>query len=541
MRYLWIAATLVGMIGGAGQTAIQVRPLIHEDALSYRGAYQVELIQQQGTASGALIAADQQGHQWVYPLDLTASARKRLYLSLDVAHRYAPRWTAPRLEWRDAESKVQRIEAPTLLPLHLPIVVVGNLKGGLEFLNDQQVAFLSTRLRLSEANVPMQVYYWRPSDLPDDWRALLEVPILVLTEGAETLNDAQLRALRLWLNAGGTLVLNLGAFSSWRATPFASLITAEPDGLFAPFMPDMPQLGLFWRRVGQGMLLLFSGDVGSARWRARPELRTMFQAIASSSRLPSELLTQRVEAGTERFVGVMPYERLDGGIGVLALYGLGVWVLSAQLRRQRRLATVFKPLIGLTALTCVAVWLLAPRLPQSKPIVNRVVLQSAILPTVEVGTLRTHLPAGHHQITLPEDALVVSIQVQPFTPLIIRDAAAPQLELHCKSHTRVAIGFVCPVEQPPRVQLKRLGQFATLRNLTNEPLRSLQLYNDWFLIGESAPLQHLESLLPRQEARFRVSETLSAWLRTPLPPSDASVFIAGKPVQEVRSLWISIP
>ncbi|GIV05497.1 MAG: hypothetical protein KatS3mg016_1072 [Fimbriimonadales bacterium] len=540
MRRLWITAALVGVVGGAGQTVIQVRPLVHEDAISYRGAYQVALIQQQGSTSGTLIATDQQGHQWVYPLDLAASARKQLYLSLDVANRYAPRWRAPRLEWHDSESKSQRIETPTLLPRHLPIVVVGNLKGGLEFLNDQQVQFLTRRLRSSESNIPIRVYYWRPSELPDDWRALLEAPILVLAEGAETLNDAQLRALRLWLNAGGTLVLSLGAFSSWRATPFAPLITAEPHGLFTPFMPDMPQIELSWRRVGQGMLLLFSGDIGSAQWRARPELLTMFQTIASSSRLPSELLTRRVEAGTEGFVGAMPYERLDGGMVVLALYGLGVWVLSAWLRRRRRLAAVFKPLVGLTVLSCVVVWLLAPRLPQDQPIVYRAVLQSAIQPTVEAGVLMAHLEAGRHQITLPEDAFVVSIQVQPFTPIVIRDAAAPQLELHCKSHTRVAIGFVCPVEQPPRVQLQRSGWFATLRNLTNEPLQSLQFYDDWFLMGESVPHQHIESLPPRQQARCRVSKS-SSWLRTPLPPSEASVFIEGKPVQEVRSLWASIP
>lgn len=540
MRRLWVAALLVGIIGGAGQTAIQVRPFLHEDAIAYRGVYRVEATQQQGSTRGTLIATDQQGHQWVYPLDLAASARKRLYLSLDVANRHAPRWTAPRLEWRDSESKVQRIEMPILLPLHLPIVVVGNLRGGLEFLNDQKVQFLTQRLRSSETNVPIRVYYWRPSELPDDWRALLEVPILVLTEGAETLSDAQLRALRLWLNAGGTLVLNLGAFSSWRATPFASLITAEPQGLFEPFMPDMPQIGLFWRRVGQGMLLLFSGDIGSAQWRARPELRTMFQAVASSSRLPSELLTRRVEKGTERFVGAMPYERLDGGIVILALYALGVWVLSAWLRRRRRLASVFKPLVGWTALSCVAVWLLAPRLPQSTPIVYRAVLQSAVQPTVEAGVLIAHLRAGRHQITLPEDACVVSIHVQPFTPIVIRDAASPQLELDCKSHTRVAIGFISPVEEPPRVQLQRSRQFATLRNLTNEPLQSLQLYDDWFLMGESVPLQQIESLPPRQQARCRVSKS-SSWLRVPLPPSKASVLIEGNPVQEVRSLWASIP
>lgn len=540
MRRLGIIALLVGVVGGAGQTAIHVRPLVHEDAISYRGAYQVELIQQQGSTSGALIATDRQGHRWVYPLDLAANSRKRLSLSLDLASTWTSRWTAPRLEWHDTGAKAQRIEMPTLLPLHLPIVVVGNLKGGLEFLNDQQVSFLSGRLKSSDETVPMRVYYWRPSELPDDWRALLEVPILVLVEGAETLNDAQLRALRLWLNAGGTLVLNLGAFSSWRASPFASFIMAEPQSLFLPLLPDMPSLRVFWRRVGQGRLILVSGDVGSAQWRARPELGTMFQTIASSSGLPSELLTRRVEAGTERFVGGMPYERLDGGIGVLAFYGLGVWWLSARLRRQRRLAAVFKPLVGLTATGCVAVWLLAPRLPQEQPIVYRAVLQSAIQPTVEAGVLMATFVAGHYQITLPEDALVVRIQVQPFTPLTIRDAVKPQLELHCKSRTRVAIGFVYPVEQPPRVQLQRLGQFALLRNLTNERLQSLQLYDDWSLIDARAPLQQLEPLQPYRETRFRVPTTHTLWLRTPLPPSDASVIIPGEPVQEVRFLWASM-
>lgn len=541
MRRWWTVALLMGVFGAAGQTEIRVRPLVHEDALSYRGVYQVEITQQQSSTSGALIAIDRKGHQWVYPLDLAANARKRLYLRLELFSLWESRGTTPRLEWRDIGAKIQHIEAPTLLPLHLPIVVVGNLKGGLEFLNDQQVRFISRRLGSGEDTVPMRVYYWRPSELPDDWRALLEVPILVLTEGAETLNDAQLRALRVWLNAGGTLVLNLGAFPSWRATPFASLITAEPQGLFAPFMPDMPQLGLIRRSVGRGQLLLFSGDVGSAQWRARPELLPMFQAIAASSVLPSEGLMRRVEKGAERLRGGMPYERLDSGFAVLALYGLGVWVLNAHLRRQRRLAAVFRPLVGLTALGCVAVWVLAPRLPQGNPIVHRAVFQSAIQPTAEVGVLMANFRAGRHQITLPEDAFVVSAQVQPFTPLVIHDALKPQLELHCKSHTRVAIGFIRPVSLSPRLQTQRVGQFATLRNLTHEQLQRLQIYSDWFLIDEQTPLQQFEALRPQQEARLSMSTAPRMWLRVPLPASDASVFIAGEPVQGVRFLWVSVP
>lgn len=537
-RWVWC---LLCVAQGAAQTTIRARPLLHEDALAYRGAYVVDIERRGGDVRGTLIVRDALETQYLYELDLPANARKRLYLNVATQPPLGSlrRAHAPRLEWQSAAGERVLIDAPSPLPMQLPIVVVGDLIGGLETLNQKQGRAISV-LAPTEQNMqlPLKVYYWRVSDLPDDWRALLEVPILVLTEGSETLTDAQQRALHIWLNAGGTLVIDKSAFTNWRATPFAALI--------APAQPETPYLeleqGLLYRRVGQGVLYLVEGDRRAERIRKRlePALLRIVQGVM----LLSEQLTRYSEGWKEHATPPLQLARLEYGIAVLIVYGSAVWLLSAWLRRRRRLASVFKPLLGLTVIACTAVVLLAPRPPQTTPVVVHSVFQSDAAPTLEYSVLFATLRAGKHRLTLPDESLLLDAQTQPFAPLRVRySTAPPEAELHCRVRTTVMLSFARPTPSAAYLSVQRIGEQLILRNVGRETLQVVALQLRRMPSTPVETVWRTERMMPNQTVSVPLppsARTGRLWVLATLPRRAPAIALEGQPVQEVSYLFVGV-
>lgn len=543
-RLLWC---LLCVAQGAAQTTIRARPVLHEDALAYRGVYVVDVQRRGGDTRGVLIVRDALGVQSTYELDLAANARKRLYLNIAIqrprgnSHRVG----APRIEWQSMDGERTPIDTPSPAPIHLPIVVVGDLIGGLETLNRQSVEVSSILApRDKNSRVPLKVYYWRASDLPDDWRALLELPFLVLTEGAETLTDAQLRALYTWLNAGGTLLIDTGAFINWRATPFAELIA--PTQFATPYQPahrtqDAPKL--LYRRVGRGILYLYEGNLRMARADNRHE--PILLRIAQGVVLPSEQLQREFQAWVEAARPPTRYARVWAGIAVLCAYAAAVWLLSAWLRRRRRLASVFKPLAGLTLIASVAIALLAPRLPQRNPVVMHTVYQNDTTPTLEFSVLSATLGAGRYRLTLPDDALLLEARTQPSASLSVRySTAPPEAQLRCHAHTTVMLCFARPVASEPRLTVQRTDDRLIIRNIGREALLSVNLQLQHSPLTPSSTLWERERLLPNQTATIQLPPVMRRallWLRATLPRREPAVALSGEPVQEVSYLFVEVP
>jgi hypothetical protein len=277
------------------QTAVQARLLLDDEAMAHCAVYVVDIERRGSDTRGALVAELPNGWRAVYPMDLAANARKRLYLPVPSAQ--TSRFAFARLLWRGADGERVRVELPTPLQTHLPIVFVGNRVGGWESLNGAKAPFASALAADHDRfSPPIHAYYLRPAALPDDWRGLLGLPVLVLVDGAEALTDGQWQAVRQWLAAGGTLVVSAGSFgAAVNLLPLADLMPrlslsdapvrpvtpplAPPDQPVRLMRPETLQgyrvlLGgarapvMLYRRVGAGNLYLFLGDLGDPVWRA---------------------------------------------------------------------------------------------------------------------------------------------------------------------------------------------------------------------------------------------------------------------------------
>lgn len=533
---------LLCMAQGAAQTTIRARPLLHEDALAYRGAYVVDIEQRGDNRRGTLMVRDVQETLHLYELDLPANARKRLYLNVATQPPLGSlrRAHAPRLEWQSADGERILIDAPSPLPLQLPVVVVGNLIGGLEMLNQKKGVAISTlAAREPNAQLPLKVYYWRVRDLPDDWRALLELPILVLTEGSETLTDAQQRALHMWLNVGGTLVIDKSAFTNWRATPFAALIAPTPPA--TPYQ-ELGQ-GLVYRQVGRGLLYLVEGDRRAEHVGKRLEPALLH--ITQGATLPSEQLMWDTKRWTERTMPPLQFARLEYGLAALIAYGAAVWLLSAWLRRRRQLASVFKLLLGLTLIACAVVVLLAPRPPQVASVVMRTVFQSDAAPTLEFSVLLATLAAGKHRLTLPDESLLLDAHTQPFAPLRVRySTAPPEAELHCRARTTVMLFFARPTPNAAYLSVQRAGERLILRNTGRETVHAVELKLQRSTFAPAETLWRAQQLRTHQTVTVELPSQVqkaSLWVQATLPRRAPAIVLEGQPVQEVSYLFVGVP
>jgi hypothetical protein len=377
----------VGTLSQA-QTAVQARLLLDDEAMAHCAVYVVDIERKGSDTRGELVAELPGNWRAVYPMDLAANARKRLYLPVPSDYR-AWRLGMAWLLWRGADGERVRVELPTPLQTRLPIVFVGNAIGGWERLNEARAPFVSAFAKDHEGfSPPMHAYYLRPAALPDDWRGLLGLPVLVLVDGAEALTSGQWQAVRQWLAAGGTLVVSAGSFgAAVNLLPLADLVPrlSLSDAPVRPVTPplappDQPVrlmrsetlqdygilLGdarapvMLYRRVGAGNLYLFLGDLGDPVWRAWDELPTLMGWVVSSSGFLTERWGSTLAPPRKR-QPVVQVRRVWAGVWLLGGYFVAVWVLAAWLRRRRRLASVAAPLTGLTLLASVGAIALAPR------------------------------------------------------------------------------------------------------------------------------------------------------------------------------------
>jgi hypothetical protein len=401
------------------QTAVQARLLLDDKAMAHCAVYVVDIERTGRDTRGALVTELPNGWRAVYPMDLATNTRKRLYLPV-LSDNRARRFRHAELLWRGADGERVRVELPTPLQTRLPIVFVGNAIGGWERLNETAAPFVSA-LATNSDEQRMHAYYLRPAALPDDWRGLLGLPVLVLVDGAEALTDGQWQAVRQWLAAGGALVVSAGSFgAAVNLLPLADLMPrlslsdapvrpvtpplAPPDQPLRLMRPETLQdygilLGdarapvMLYRRVGAGNLYLFLGDLGDPLWRDWGGLPTLMGWVT----LSSGFLTERwgkVFDTEKRHEPLVQVRQVWVSVGLLGGYFVAVWVLAAWLRRRRRLASVAAPLTGLTLLASVGAIALAPR-TTGAPRATRYLYRAPDAPAVETIRIMRCSASGH--------------------------------------------------------------------------------------------------------------------------------------------------
>lgn len=524
-----VGVWLVASSAGLAQTLLKARPLLDDEAMAHLAVYRVDIERKGGDTRGAL-TLESGSVRIVEPLDLATGARKRLYFAALSQTRFGEnaRW---RLAWtgEDGERIVQ--ELPTPLQLRLPVVFVGDSIGGWEGLQQIRLPFGSALAKDHEAfSPPLHPYYMRPAELPDDWRALLGLPLMVLTDGAERLADAQWAALRVWLAMGGTLVVSAGSFGAGAnllpladLTPRLSLRDApvRPNlGSFAPprepvrllrpeplngyrvVLGDARTPVLLYRVFGAGNLYLFLGDLNAPEWRGWQHLPAMLQTIVLSSAFPTERVEKTLTPSAPSESSVA---RVWWGVGVLGVYFLGVWQLAAWLRRRRRLASVFAPLAGITAVACACILIAAPQMRRQPLTAYRLVSVASDTLAVESGRLVGNVRGGAHTITLPEGALLLRVEPSPQARRLTDSSAT----IRTAGWTEIDLIYLCPAPQFPRVSARRAGQTVVVANRSEHALQNLRL------LAREARDQEPRTLW--QLGRLSGGQTARAPLNAPIP------------------------
>lgn len=551
MRYLGLWGVLL-CVAGVAQTEIQVRALPSDEVMAPRGVYVVDFIQQGAPTRGQLVIHDARRATHIYELELTSGARKRVYLNLELfrGDNVRARSDSPRTEWRDASGEVVRLDTPKPAQAHLPLVVVGTLQGGLERLNGQRVGFASALSTYHEANSPpLRIYYWRPEEVPEDWRALLELPVITVVDGVERLRPAQVRALRMWVASGGTLCL---AAEAWQGRARHILSAAEllPSEVAVPSAPFRPLLEaaskpVAWeRRVGLGKLCLFAGDLSKPEWRASNAFSQLMLSLASRAAFPSERLQTLLRAEVRGEVPVR-YRRVWAGLGIAAGYIVAVWGLTVWLRRRRGLVRAFVPLAVLTAIGGGLVALTAPRLDAPPPRIVQSVYQSETEQTVVLASLQLYLPRGMYEFTLPEEALVLRVPAYPSVSPTLRYATArPVMEYRLPSYGVLQAEVAYSIAGGRYLQLRREGAQLHLRNLSPYALQTIEVQIRYAPDREPITLAHLPQLGAGQTAQLQLNGVRAGgelWVRARLPHDALPKVAPQLQAQEVNYLFAFVP
>jgi hypothetical protein len=548
------------------QTAVQARLLLDDKAMAHCAVYVVDIERRGSDTRGALVAELPNGWRAVYPMDLATNTRKRLYLPV-LSDNRARRFRHAELLWRGADGERVRVELPTPLQTRLPIVFVGNAIGGWERLNETAAPFVSA-LATNSDEQRMHAYYLRPAALPDDWRGLLGLPVLVLVDGAEALTDGQWQAVRQWLAAGGALVVSAGSFgAAVNLLPLADLMPrlslsdapvrpvtpplAPPDQPVRLMRPETLQdygilLGdarapvMLYRRVGAGNLYLFLGDLGDPLWRDWGGLPTLMGWVT----LSSGFLTERwgkVFDTEKRHEPLVQVRQVWVSVGLLGGYFVAVWVLAAWLRRRRRLASVAAPLTGLTLLASVGAIALAPR-TTGAPRATRYLYRAPDAPAVEAIQIRGADRAGTHTIRLPEGALV--LPADEGAPVEVWYATdAPEVRLRAGSWTEVQVVCLRLTREAPQVEARRVGNAVHLHNRSQGDLHAVQLRRRDDEQSGSAVLWTLPVLRAGQSVRVPMSETLLVepnlhFVAEWQPDAPSGALWNGTPIEEVSQLFV---
>jgi len=553
---------------GYAQTVVQARLLLDDEAMAHCAVYVVDMERTGSDTRGALAAELPNGWRAVYPMDLATNTRKRLHLPVPSDNR-ARRFRNAELLWRGADGERVKVELPTPLQTRLPIVFVGNAISGWERLNGVKAPFASALARNHDGfSPPMHAYYLRPAALPDDWRGLLGLPVLVLVDGAEALNATQWQAVRQWLAAGGTLVVSAGSFgAAVNLLPLADLVPRlslsdapvrpAPTPLAPPSQPvrlmrpatlqgyrvllgDARAPVMLHRRVGAGNLYLFLGDLGDPVWRAWDGLPTLMGWAVSSSGFLTERWVNTLAHARKHQSGVQ-VRRVWAGVWLLGGYFVAVWLLTAWLRRRRRLASVAVPLTGLTLLASVGAIALAPR-TTGAPRATRYFCCAPDAPAVEAIQIRGAARAGTHTIRLPEGALVLPVgDGAPAEVWYATDAS--EVRLRASSWTEVQVVCLRLTREAPQVEARRVGDAVHLRNRSQGDLHAVQLRRRDGEQSESAALWTLPVLRAGQSVRVPIPETLLAepnlhFVAEWQPDAPSGALWNGTPIEEVNQLFV---
>ncbi len=410
----------------------------------------------------------------------------------------------PLFEWW-AMGENSSLPAP-VNPRGVAVLIVGDLVGGFEFLKQIKYAPVTLltfpALSVESQRFPLTPVYLRPEQLPDSPIALLGVPFIVLTEGAERLSEAQQRALVLWLHAGGQLIVPLNASAPlMQRTQFAPYLPAWEEvrlqrlkqplqlpGVGEPLPPLREPVPVAWlshprgaplvqvgnrtlaieTQWGFGRLMVIGSDLTHSAWRNWQGQTTLWATLLHRPRFPILQLAQLTdtperdpEIRKQRVVAA-PYLA-----AILTAYWASLYILWRTLRAQRRVVYAPYGVAALSGLTLIALYFATPKEPKTAPFKSSRVILGVGEHALERAECLCRLPSGEWTLTWgAADALAVEPTIAPNPIQVAFTSEGTKLRNHSFTPTTLTLRTLTQSPAPLRLQRTRDGY--ELRNISED-------------------------------------------------------------------------
>jgi hypothetical protein len=462
------------------------------------------------------------------PLNLSTRTQKELMLLWGTSSpQFMLQSLGAELEWMPERGPAVRVRVPSPTELCAPVVVIGDVLGGLEVL--RQPGFKLQQVTGKQSlEYPLQPVYLKPERVPVHPRWLSGVPAVVLSEGAERLRMEQWQVLIGWLLEGGILIVpaaNVG--TPLRQTPLAGLLPehsgvirranlaesevemlasarrgpGEPVGMvplrFSSENRPLAIVGLeplvLSRTVGRGRLLVFAGDLFAPAWRGWGGYSELWWSLLAELSLP-DLRTHIFEPPDPQ----LPERELPSllWLGTLFAIYLTAIVVSWRVMRWKRML-MSAPLV-VTLLVILAAALVAFSVPA--PEGNRAYRQQRILVgtngfplMIEYSNGTYQTPAGAWRLEWDGSTTVGfmpnsfgrlngAVTVWNSVPLVTEGYASSWCRVHLRTRRVLSLGRGVEVNGIWRQNAPRL---TSLVNRTGLTLRNVHLFslNGWWKVG----------------------------------------------------------
>ena len=466
------------------QQEIRVESLIGSEAITAPIPLRVTLSNKGNPTRGTLEWRIADNTRCFIPVELPRGGRKQVELALPVDAWQRARSKKPeklfRVEpafiWREEGKRAQWLPVPFKMNLRLPLIVVGDGQGGFETWRSAayqlDYKFLGAPVDTAEGWSWTPVYM-RPEQLPTNPLTLRGVPVIVLTEGCERLRTEQWDMLIYWALCGGHLIVSVGSLGLPLAqTPLRALAPAPykrvrlrltrsiiPFSLPPPSEPvvlvEAPPLP-GWHtyrsgkvllasstQLGLGQLTLFWGDLTATAWRRWTSYPRLVSAWTSAPEPPTLKLRQALPPQSDR--RFMP-TRLMGILGgVLILHAVSLLLLWRILRRLRYLRAAPYALLGLAAMSGVALWLLLSAPEEKEPHSLDAPIEIAHPPLPHRVLLTNHrftLSSGIHTLNLPSGSYWLILRNISTLDTQISIHYLPPVQVHCRVQGKAVLDII---------------------------------------------------------------------------------------------------
>lgn len=442
---------LMGLLGMAqnvlAETEIVVKNLLGEHAITDPLPLYVELRHAGAPIRGRLEWQNNPSLRHSLPLELVQGARKVVYLAIPLnAWGHEEEWRkarpgTPELLWRTEPGKARKLDVPNRWTNRLPVVVIGTPQGGFEQWRKAQfgLKYSFDHQKVQSGDWSLEPVYWLPHTAPTSYEPLLGIPVIILTEGSESLASEQWEALLGWLLAGGHLIVSVGSIGTpLQGTPLAPLLPpmGERTILTVPTSSKREEAPLripiirssgwsdavvqVWegqtlvacsRRVGCGTLTLCFADMQASAWRAWQGYERLIHQWCRLLDIP--LLNLRKPPTKRSLRSPIERRQVVWLTGVFALFWMGLYLSWRILRRRRRLIYAPLALVALVGLTLGLTTRIMPNLHnQKRSEVKRTLLADRHLPiALEHHLHHLLVPVGEYSLRWQTNLSLLALEV----------------------------------------------------------------------------------------------------------------------------------